>query len=257
MANQPLISIITVTYNAHDTILPTLRSVDAQTGVVPEQDFEHLIIDGASSDETMEIVKSHAAPYRRVISEPDRGIYDAMNKGMDRARGEYYIFLNAGDAFSADNTLAKIVDTIRRNSMPGIVYGQTQIVDSNGAVIGPRHLTAPQRLDYRSFAQGMVVCHQAFIALARIAPRYDLSYRFSADFDWCIQCMQHSRKNVFINETIINYLSEGTTTRNRYASLRERFKIMCYYYGTVPTVLRHFKFLPRFLKATKATKETT
>ncbi len=94
----------------------------------------------------------------------------------------------------------------------------------------------------------MVVCHQAFVALRKLAPLYDLRYRLSADYDWCIQCLQHSRKNVLVPEVLIDYLDEGVTTANHKASLKERFRIMCFYYGTIPTVIRHLGFLPRYLK---------
>ena len=240
----PLFSIITVTFNAEKTVGTTLRSVDAQTFT----DFEHLIIDGASADGTLALLRDNPSPRRTVASEPDNGIYDAMNKGISAAKGKYLVFLNAGDAFHSPATLADIARAIELNDTPGVVYGQTQLVDSRGRRVADRHLTAPPELDYRSFAQGMVVCHQAFIALARIVPLYDLRYRFSADYDWCIQCLQHSRKNVLVPQTIIDYLDEGITTANHRASLRERFRIMCYYYGTLPTLLRHAKFIPRYLK---------
>jgi hypothetical protein len=134
------------------------------------------------------------------------------------------------------------------NDYPGIIYGQTDIVDLNGNKLGNRHLLAPESLTLDSFANGMVVCHQAFIALRRITGYYNLKYRFSADYDWCIRCLQHSRSNIYANTVLIDYLNEGVTTSNRYASLLERFKIMCHYYGTTATLLNHIKFIPRFIK---------
>lgn len=242
--NKPLFSIITVTYNAENTVLPTLQSVDSQTC----GDYEHLIIDGASKDKTMEIVNAHSSKKRTATSEPDKGIYDAMNKGISIARGKYLIFLNAGDKFHSETTLQTVADTIKANKFPGVVYGQTQLVDAFGNRIADRHLRAPEDLTYKSFAEGMMVCHQAFIAYARLAPMYDLRFKYSADYDWCIQCLQHSRKNVLIDDILIDYLNEGMTTANHRASLIERFKIMCYYFGTFPTVMRHIKFIPRYLK---------
>lgn len=223
---------------------PTIESVDEQSF----PDYEHLIIDGASSDTTLEIVNNATNPHRIVISERDRGIYDAMNKGISIAKGKYLIFLNAGDRFHANDTLLKISQAIELNDTPGVVYGQTQLVDKEGKRIADRHLTAPDKLTYKSFANGMVVCHQAFIALAKLAPLYDLHYKYSADYDWCIQCLQHSRKNVLIPEIIIDYLEEGMTTAHHKASLKERFKIMCFYYGILPTIVRHLCFIPRYLK---------
>ena len=242
---EPLFAIITVTYNAASTLGRTIDSVDSQTFT----DYEHIIVDGASHDGTAAIAHSKAGSRRRIVSEPDKGLYDAMNKGMSMTTGKYLIFLNAGDKFHSSDTLALFAKAISDNNTPGIVYGQTLIVDDNGTPIGPRHLTAPENLTLRSFADGMMVCHQAFVALRRIADSYNLKYRYSADYEWCIKCLQHSRKNVGLGSTpVIDYLSEGETTRHRLRSLRERFSIMCIYYGTAGTVFRHIKFLIRSLK---------
>ena len=85
---------------------------------------------------------------------------------------------------------------------------------------------------------------------------YNTRYRYSADFEWCIRCLQHSRKNIYIPHTLINYLCEGATTSHRGRSLWERFRIMCRYYGTVPTVARHLRFIPRFLNNRRAMRSS-
>ena len=250
---SPLFSIITVTYNAAETLPATLASVKEQSCKL----YEYIVMDGVSKDNTIQLATDANITNARIISSPDKGLYDAMNKAIDVATGEYLIFLNAGDAFHSPDTLQKIADVIMNHDFPGIVYGQTQLVNANRQRIGDRHLTAPEELTLKSFAEGMLVCHQAFIALRRIVGHYDLRYRFSADYEWCIRCLQHSRNNVYIPHTIIDYLSEGLTTANRKASLKERFKIMCYYYGTIPTVLRHLKFIPRFLKQRRIDKKAS
>ena len=86
---------------------------------------------------------------------------------------------------------------------------------------------------------------------------YNLDYRLVADYDWCIRVLQHSRMNVYIDGVLVDYLMEGMTTRNRRASLIERFRIMCYYYGTLPTIGRHLKFIPRFLRRRRFEKKLT
>ena len=250
---KPLFSIITVTFNAANTLPATLASVKSQTC----QLYEHIIMDGASKDNTIEIAKNACIENLKITSEPDKGLYDAMNKAIDKSTGEYLIFLNAGDAFHSPNTLQNIADVIMDNDFPGIVYGQTQLVDNNRNRIGDRHLTAPETLTFKSFAEGMVVCHQAFIVLRKVAVKYDLKYRFSADYEWCLRCLKRSMNNIYIDETIIDYLSEGLTTANRKSSLKERFKIMCQYYGTLPTIWRHITFIPRFLKQRKKEKNLT
>ena len=204
-------------------------------------------MDGASKDSTLSIVDDLSTERTRVHSSPDRGIYDAMNKGLDQARGDYVIFLNAGDRFHSEHTLQRIADVIMASDYPGVVYGQTDLVDGEGHYVGPRHLTAPEQLTLDSFKHGMLVCHQAFVALRRLCPQYDTRWRFSADYEWCIRVLQHSRRNVYTGDVLIDYLSEGMTTRNRNASLKERYHIMCQYYGTLPTIMRHVGFFGRNL----------
>ena len=241
-------SIITVCYNAAATIERTLASVDSQTCT----DYEHLIIDGASTDGTLNIVSRHPNGRRSVFSEPDRGLYDAMNKGISHSTGKYLIFLNAGDKFHAPDTLAVIAKVIEDHNFPGIVYGQTDIVDNEGRYIGPRHLTAPEHLTHKSFADGMLVCHQAFVVLRHIIGFYDTRYRFSADYEWCIRCLQHSRSNIGLTDTVlIDYLSEGITTGNKLPSLMERFRIMAYYYGFFTAASKHIGFVGRWWRRRK------
>ena len=237
-----LFSIITVTYNAGKVLNATLKSVNEQSF----RDFEYLIIDGASTDDTLSLVEQARIPAATVWSEPDKGLYDAMNKAIDRAKGQYLIFLNAGDAFATAETLALIA--MKAQDKPDVIYGQTQLVDATGNVVGMRHLTAPEHLSWQSFKDGMLVCHQAFIARRELCPHYDLNYRFSADYDWCIKVLRKSDSCAYVgDEPIISYLSEGLTTENYKKSLRERYRIMCHYYGTVPTMLRHVKFAGRHL----------
>ena len=239
----PLFSIITVTWNAADVIAPTLDSVRRQTS----SDYEMLIIDGASTDDTLTIVRGTSISNLRVFSEPDKGLYDAMNKGIARARGRYIMFLNAGDALAGDTVLARLA--VLAADSPGVIYGQTQLVDASREVVGKRHLTAPKRLTVDSFLRGMVVCHQAFVARRDLVPQYDLQYRLSADYDWCIKVLEQSPANAYAGRVpIISYLAEGMTTRHHRASLWERFRIMSRHYGTMNAVLAHLSFIPRYLK---------
>lgn len=237
---NPLFTIITITFNASATFPATLKSVEQQSFT----DYEYRVVDGASTDDTVAIARASAV-VTSVVSEPDKGLYDAMNKGLRQATGRYLIFLNAGDALHAPDTLQKIADSIGEND-PDIVYGETALVDSQRTFIAMRRLQAPGILSVKSFRMGMLVCHQAFVVRRELAPEYDLRYRFSSDFDWCIRCMQVARKIVNTHEILIDYLNEGVTTANRKASLRERYEIMCRYYGTLPTFLRHLWFALRF-----------
>lgn len=243
VSELPLVSVITITFNAARELPPTLRSVKEQTF----RGFEHIVIDGASADDTVSVARREGVEGLRLVSEPDRGLYDAMNKGLKTARGKYVVFLNAGDSFADASVLQAYADAAMKD--PDIIYADTDLVDAGRKVVGHRHLSAPDVLTFESFSHGMLVCHQAFMVRRSIAPRYDLRYRFSADYEWCIRCLQHSRHNAGLTDTVfIDYLNEGVTSSNKISSLLERFRIMAYYYGWLPTVARHIKFAGRALK---------
>lgn len=254
------ITVVTITYNAESVLQPTLQSVLRQT----YRGVEHLIIDGASTDGTLSIVQAYkaasdvAASGHKIIiqSEPDHGIYDAMNKGLTQASGDYLVFMNAGDCFPEDDTLEQIVHRCRlteipSDELPGVLYGNTNIVDGKGHFLYPRRLQPPAQLTWRSFRQGMLVCHQAFYARTDIAKnlQYDLRYRFSADVDWCIRVMRETeRMGLSLCNTgivVANYLEEGATTKNHKASLRERYLVMQRHYGVLDTFFLHIWFAVR------------
>ncbi len=234
---QPLFSIITITYNASSTLPATLKSVKEQTCKL----YEYIVVDGKSSDNTVELAKNADIDNCKIVSERDRGLYDAMNKGQGMANGDYVIFLNAGDSFHSPETLEHFADAIMENDYPGIVYGQTDIVDSNRKRLRARHLTAPENLVLESFSNGMVVCHQAFVVLRKLTNNFNVKFKYSADYEWCIRCLQRSHRNCYIDEVVIDYLSEGVTTQHHFASLLERFSIMSHYYGFFPTLYQHIK----------------
>lgn len=251
-------SIITCTYNASEFLQRTLDSVMSQTW----GQIEHIIVDGASKDSTMAMAEA----YRRrsaeeetehdiiIKSEPDRGLYDAMNKGLQLATGDYVVFLNAGDVLPTDETLENISNDVNERSdgrLPAVLYGDTNIVDNNGELLRPRRLVPPDDLSWRSFRHGMLVCHQAFYVRTDIAKAepYNLKYRFSADVDWCIRVMKRAEKEglplLRLPEVVVNYLDGGMTNKNHRASLIERFNVMSHHYGLMSTILMHIWFVAR------------
>lgn len=238
---HPKFSIITVTYNAESVLEDTIQSVITQT----YKNVEYIIVDGGSKDHTLDIIHKYREHIHTLVSEPDKGLYDAMNKGISLATGDYLCFLNAGDALHEDDTLFQMVHTLTGPELPDVIYGETAIVDEEGHFLRMRRLSAPEELTWKSFKHGMLVCHQAFFARRDQVEPYDLAYRFSADFDWCIRVMKKSRVLHNTHLVLIDYLNEGMTTRNHKASLRERFHIMCHHYGTLSTLARHCWFLVR------------
>lgn len=239
MHTDPLISIITITFNAEKTLLPTMKSIASQSF----RDFEHIIVDGASTDKTLLIARQYDDT--RILSEKDKGLYDAMNKGLHLAQGRYVLFLNAGDTFHSDHTLQAYAE--RAGKGDDIIYGDTVIVDKERHIIGKRHLNAPTTLKSDSFSQGMLICHQAFMVRKELAPDYDMRYRFSADYDWTIKCIRNAnlRRCTNLGIIAIDYLSDGLTDNNKFKSLRERYRIMSAHYGALRTFFNHISFVFR------------
>ncbi|WP_329902986.1 glycosyltransferase family 2 protein [Porphyromonas pogonae] len=234
---KPIFSIITVSYNAEHTIARTVQSVYNQT----DDNIEYILIDGGSTDHTVDIARK-IYPEIKVLSEKDSGIYDAMNKGLHMAQGEYVWFLNAGDQIY-DNDIISALSDCCVNALPDIIYGDTMLVDDNNKELGLRRLRPPHKLKWTSFKDGMLVCHQAFIVRRSVAMDYNLKYKLSSDVDWCIRCMKKANSIYNSNFILVKYLHEGLTTANRKKSLIERFCIMTKHYGVVSTLYHHLKFV--------------
>lgn len=252
-------TIVTCTFNAEHELQRTLDSVFRQSYA----DVEHLILDGLSRDRSVEMAQTYrqrsdeARTGHEVVvcSERDSGLYDAMNKGIARATGDYIVFLNAGDTFPSEATLEHIAHSIGDGeALPGVIYGDTDIVNDEGRFLRHRRLQPPAKLTWRSFRNGMLVCHQAFYALTTLAKDnpYNLYYRFSADVDWCIRVMKEAERQHLtlknVDEVVVNYLDGGMTEKNHRASLRERFSIMRRHYGLLLTLIMHVWFAVRQLK---------
>lgn len=250
------ITYVTITYNAASVLQRTLDSVLAQD--YPH--ITHLIIDGASTDATLGMVnayikRSNAADngHRiQVTSEPDKGIYDAMNKGIRSLDGDYVCFLNAGDFLPAPDIASRIVAQVEHSPVaPAVLYGDTDIVDGEGRFLRHRRLALPERLSWKSFRHGMLVCHQAFYARTdlAIATPFDQSFRYSADVDWCIRIMKAAQEEnaplLNLHTVVANYTEEGQTTLHHRESLLERYRVMERHYGRVSTLLMHCWFAVR------------
>lgn len=248
------LSIITVTYNAARSLQRTLQSVAAQTHPA----IEHLIIDGASTDETLNMaLRYKAASTHEVVvsSEPDNGLYDAMNKGLKLVTGNYILFLNAGDTLPSADTIAAVAaaaDSCAQSAKaPAVIYGDTDIIDNEGHFLRHRRLQPPEHLTWRSFRQGMLVCHQAFYARADLASQtpYDTMFRYSADVDWCIRIMKQAEKEgaplLNLHTVVANYTEEGQTTQHHRESLWERYCVMQRHYGVLQTFFLHCWFVVR------------
>jgi len=239
MSKVPLCSIITVVYNAEELVERTLKSVAEQS----LQELEHWIIDGASTDTTLQVVERFRHSRMHVVSERDAGIYDAMNKGLMRATGTFVIFLNAGDEFYDAQVLER---ALKQNGHADFIYGETAVVDVKGSMLGDRRLKPPAVLTWKSLQRGMCVSHQSIFMRRELAEPYDLHYRISADIDWTIRMLRKSSSSVNAKCYISKFLEGGVSTSRRNQGLRERFQIMRRHYGLLSTLINHVIILLRY-----------
>jgi glycosyltransferase involved in cell wall biosynthesis len=230
---KPKISIITVVYNSEKLIESTIVSVLKQS----YNNVEFIIIDGNSKDNTVAIIKKYNDKIYYWISEPDKGLYDAMNKGLSKATGDYVCFLNSGDKLYASDTLDKAFSQL--TTLPDVVYGETMIVDNNGVELGLRRLKAPEKLTWKSFQDGMLVCHQSIYIKRDIADYYNLKYKIAADYEWVLKSLKKAKTIYNSKEILTRFLDGGINKKNIRKGLTERLKIMVKYYGLFPTIFNH------------------
>lgn len=229
---MPVISIITVVYNGEKLLEPTIKSVISQS----YPNIEYIIVDGCSKDRTLDIVRSYEKHISKWISEKDKGIYDAMNKGLSLATGDYVLFMNAGDVLYASDTIEKVFASARGAD---VYYGETEIVNEEGKSMGDRRLKPPAHLDWKSLRFGMCVSHQSFIPKRALCPPYDLQYKISSDIDWVINILKRSTTTVHTHTYISRFLAGGTSRQKTIKALRERFRLMIKHYGVLTVLGAH------------------
>jgi glycosyltransferase involved in cell wall biosynthesis len=248
LLNLPKISIVTVVYNGVSLIERTLLSVLSQTYT----NIEYIIIDGASTDGTLNLLEKYESKIALIHSGKDDGIYDAMNKGLKDSTGDYILFLNAGDELFSSDTIEKVLTGIQNAD---VYYGNSAIVNNTGRILGDRRLTPPETLHWKSLRYGMCVSHQSFIARRLLCDFYDTNYKVSADIDWVIKVLKQSDNIVNTNLYISKFLEGGTSNKRRKKALLERFFIMIKHYGFFQTLLSHLIILFRW-PVHKLTKKT-
>lgn len=230
------VSIITITYNAERWLERTMRSVLAQSC----KDYEYIIVDGGSKDGTINIVKRLEPLFEGRLSwksEPDKGLYDAMNKGIARAKGDLLWFMNAGDEIYAPDTLAHVAAAATEDA--DIVYGKACIVNAEGIKVSEHHKVTPPNLQRKHLLNGLVVSHQAILVRRSIAGTYNKDYRICADYDWVVRAVTASRKNTYLDEYLCKFLTEGVSQKQRKRAWKERFHIMCVHFGVLRTLWAH------------------
>jgi len=229
---NPKLSVITIVYNNVRHIERTMLSVINQT----YSNIEYILVDGFSTDGTLEIVQQYTSQIETLISEKDKGIYDAMNKGLAAATGDYVIFMNSGDEFYAPDTVAQVFATAPDAD---IYYGETEMIDDAGNSLGQRRHKAPAQFTWQHFKYGMSISHQAIYIKRSLTQPYDRQYELSADIDWILHAAKKAEKIVNVHRYVAKYLVGGMSKQKHRQSLKERFAIMRKHYGLLPTVFNH------------------
>ncbi len=242
---MPSLSIITITYNAEKYLERTIQSIVSQTS----DDYEYLVIDGGSKDGTLAIAEKYKTHIDRIISEKDEGLYDAMNKGMALATGDFVWFMNAGDEIARPDVIKRILEGI--NPETDVIYGDTFFVNEQGKIRGLRSAITPhklpQNLHWKNMRLGMLVCHQSFIARRSIAPPF-LTDNLSADIDWEIKCLKNAREAFFFDGVIARYLEGGISNKHLKKSLADRFIVLKNHFGLLGTLWAHVQIAFRGIK---------
>lgn len=229
---QPVLSVITVVYNNVADIERTMLSVLNQSYAA----VEYIVIDGKSTDGTLQIIERYKDKLAKLISEKDKGIYDAMNKGIKAATGDYIIFMNSGDEFYSNGTVAEVFASAEGAD---IYYGETEMMDEDGNNLGRRRHAAPENFTWKDFKYGMSISHQAIYIKRSLVEPYDPKYQLSADIDWILRAAKKAKKIVNVQAYVARYKIGGMSKHKHKQSLLERFDIMKKHYGLLPTVLNH------------------
>lgn len=231
--NKPLLSVITIVFNNEKDIERTMFSVFNQT----YPNIEYLIIDGKSTDGTLKTIEKYRSQLAVFISEKDNGIYDAMNKGLAKATGDYVIFMNSGDEFYEKDTVKTVFSS---SPDADIYYGETEMIDQNLQSLGQRRHKVPENFTWRDFKYGMSISHQAIFIRRKLVENYDLKYQLSADIDWILSVAKKAQTIVNVHQYVAKYLVGGMSKKKHLQSLQERFAIMRKHYGLLPTIFNHF-----------------
>lgn len=228
------VSIITVTYNVSKAILPTLESVKQ----IKTPDIEYIIIDGGSSDDTLDIIKSYGDVVDVLVSEHDKGIYDAMNKGISLSSGEWIIFQNCGDEILL--VPIKKLDSV-----------DLQVKAVCGRTIDEKENISIPRYDI-SLYHGNSIPHQALFYRSNWQPHFDISYKVFADYDLNLKMFKEGVKVKLIEDIIAIHNLDGISMNKRYVKeiyrlMRNRcglYRMFClYFYWKWTGLLRKFGLL--------------
>lgn len=239
--SNPKVSFITVVFNNKINLEKTISAIKNQKYT----NIEIVIIDGGSTDGTLDIIEKYKDVITYSVSEKDNGIYDAMNKGLKAATGDYVWFMNAGDVPYNNDTLMDVFGTCKDGD---VYYGDTEMVDEYGKSYGNRTLKVPPEiLNWKKMINGMIVSHQSLIAKRSLCGEYNINYRFVSDIDWAIRLLKKSNNVINTKLTLSKFLIGGYSRKYTIESLKERFRMLCTHFNCAKVILNHIKLSFKFI----------
>ncbi len=236
------ISLITINYNNLRGLKATVESVVNSVGFPFLNEVEWIIVDGNSQDGSAEWLRENAVKFQQLIIEKDRGIYDAMNKGITRSTGDFLWFLNSGDRLADVKVLGTVIQEMRSHEAD-VYFGDTLFVDTDGRDLGLISEKKPQpfpaELGPNSFRFGMNICHQSFIAKKELAPLYNTEYSLAADVDWIIQILKKKPISYRFSLVVSKFEVGGSSYEHTQKAWKERYAILSKHYGALSNFLAH------------------
>jgi len=207
------VSVITVVYNGAKTIRDCMDSVLGQT----HKDIEYIIIDGASKDETANIVRSYGEKIHTLVSEPDGGIYDAMNKGIRRATGDIVAILNSDDMYASEHVIETVVREFEKNADAGCVYGDLEYVNQSDTTV-VRRIWKSRAYSPGLFKTGWHPAHPSFFVRKSIYEKYGLyrtEFPISADYEMMLRLLEIQKiKSAYIPEVLVKMRTGGNSNKS-------------------------------------------
>jgi glycosyltransferase involved in cell wall biosynthesis len=238
-SGKPLVTIITVIYNNGEHIEDIIINVTSQT----YPNIEYIIIDGGSTDGTLDVIKKYADKVDYWVSEGDKGIYDAMNKGVRAATGEWVNFMNAGDAFYRSTTIAEVIEAIPPSA--DLVYGHTYYKENEKL-----NLIKTYNVEY--LWMSMICSHQSLFVRTCILKKhpFNIRYKISSDFDFIYYCYVNKYTFFDTNNIIAVHSVDGVSEQNIITRMKERWRIVNSYTPSLKVNIFYFKLLFRKIKRT-------
>jgi glycosyltransferase involved in cell wall biosynthesis len=239
MHEHPL-TLITINYNNLQGLQATVASVVNQ--IAPKK-WHWMVIDGGSTDGSKDYLEANSELFDLWVSEPDKGIYDAMNKGLQQVKQGFVWFLNSGDRLHGTNALAAVLGEMETHPHADCFYSDTYFVDEAyrelGLISALKPQKFPKKLTFESFRYGMNICHQSFVVRRELAPFYKTEFRQAADIDWILEILKKRPVCVQVASVLSEFQTGGSSSQHARKAMKERYKILQSHFGLLPNLGAH------------------